>query len=74
MHEKSVLLPLLPLVLLATEEPFLAAWLQPVALFSMFPLLKRDGLAIAYGALLLAAAAAAGYPGTRISRQQPGSV
>ena len=53
MHEKSILLPLMPLCLLAPSEPLLAAWLPAVATFSMFPLLKKDGLGLCYAALLL---------------------
>ena len=53
-HEKSILLPLLPVTMLAGREPYLAAALPLVASFSMFPLLKKDGLAVAYaGANLL---------------------
>lgn len=47
-HEKSILLPLLPASLLATEEPFLFTWMTLYALFSMFPLLHRDKLVLPY--------------------------
>jgi len=47
-HEKSVLLPLLPFAALAAHEPRLAQWFACAAPFSMFPLLKRDGLQVAY--------------------------
>lgn len=50
-HEKSILLPLLPAALLAPEELDLVRWLAPMAAFSMFPLLVRDRLAAAYFAL-----------------------
>ncbi|XP_041011654.1 probable dolichyl pyrophosphate Man9GlcNAc2 alpha-1,3-glucosyltransferase [Juglans microcarpa x Juglans regia] len=50
-HEKSILLPLLPASLLALEEPFLLKWITLHALFSMFPLLRRDGLILPYIAL-----------------------
>lgn len=50
-HEKSILLPLLPASLLALHHGSLIAWLAPVAAFSMFDLLKRDGLVVAYIAL-----------------------
>ncbi|KAK3012534.1 hypothetical protein RJ639_009107 [Escallonia herrerae] len=50
-HEKSILLPLLPASLLALEEPFLIPWLTHYALFSMFPLLCRDNLILPYFAL-----------------------
>ena len=48
MHEKSILLPLLPASLLALEEPFLLKWITLCALFSMFPLLYRDKLILPY--------------------------
>ncbi|GMI71874.1 hypothetical protein like AT5G38460 [Hibiscus trionum] len=50
-HEKSVLLPLLPLTLLALEERQPLLWLTHFAMFSMFPLLHRDKLVVAYIAL-----------------------
>uniref|UniRef100_A0A803M4E7 Alpha-1,3-glucosyltransferase n=1 Tax=Chenopodium quinoa TaxID=63459 RepID=A0A803M4E7_CHEQI len=51
-HEKSILLPLLPASLLALEEPLVFRWLTHFGLFSMFPLLCRDRLVLAYIALL----------------------
>lgn len=50
-HEKSILLPLLPASLLVLEEPLLFRWLTHFGLFSMFPLLCRDQLILAYMAL-----------------------
>lgn len=48
MHEKSILLVLLPLtMLLGREQPQLLAWLNLVATFSMLPLLEKDGLVLA---------------------------
>ncbi|KAF3449628.1 hypothetical protein FNV43_RR10359 [Rhamnella rubrinervis] len=47
-HEKSILLPLLPATLLAVEEPFLLKWMTLYALFSIFPLLYRDKLVLPY--------------------------
>ena len=52
-HEKTVLLPLLPLSLLFCEHPLLSSWVGYVAVFSMFPLLLRDRLEIAYTACQL---------------------
>ena len=52
-HEKTVLLPLLPLTLLFCEHPLLSSWVGYVATFSMFPLLLRDRLEIAYTASIL---------------------
>lgn len=48
MHEKSILLPLLPLTMLAASEPDLAIWGPVVGVFQMYPLLVRDGAAMAY--------------------------
>ena len=52
-HEKSILLPLLPITLAAAREPTLAALLPAVAAFSMWPLLARDGVWAAYAGCLL---------------------
>lgn len=71
-HEKSVLLPLLPLTLLtAVDDTRIVTWVQLLAPASMFPLLKKDGLGLAYVGLLafywaatvLAPAAAASLEG-----------
>lgn len=51
-HEKSILIPLLPVTMLAPELP-LARWLPLLAVLSMAPLLLRDGLAVPCVALLL---------------------
>ncbi|XP_042030998.1 probable dolichyl pyrophosphate Man9GlcNAc2 alpha-1,3-glucosyltransferase isoform X2 [Salvia splendens] len=50
-HEKSILLPLLPASFLAVEEPFVFQWFIHSALLSMFPLLRRDNLVLPYAAL-----------------------
>lgn len=50
-HEKSILLPLLPASLLASEEPFIFHWFAVFGLLSMFPLLRRDKLILPYAAL-----------------------
>lgn len=47
-----MLLILMPVMLLAGQEPFLAFWLPVTASFSMYPLLKKDGLCLAYAATL----------------------
>ncbi|KAI0345967.1 hypothetical protein BDW22DRAFT_1370359 [Trametopsis cervina] len=58
-HEKTILVPLLPLTLLlssAANDSFtfqLGALVNNVAMFSMWPLLKRDGVAVQYVALLI---------------------
>jgi ALG6, ALG8 glycosyltransferase family len=53
-HEKSILMPMMPLALTAHMEPAAASIVLPVSLFSMYPLLVRDGNAVPYAALLLA--------------------
>ena len=57
-----MLLPLLPVTLLALEEPLLATWLPAAASVSMFPLLKKDGLSLAYAAMLLLWASISNVP------------
>ncbi|KAK9324436.1 glycosyl transferase [Lipomyces orientalis] len=52
-HEKSVLLPLLPVTLQLAGDPGMNAqsyiyWINNIAVFSLWPLLKRDGLALQY--------------------------
>lgn len=51
-HEKSILLPLLPASLLALQEPHLYGWLMYFGLFSMYPLICRDHLLLQYIAVL----------------------
>ncbi|THU87032.1 hypothetical protein K435DRAFT_731058 [Dendrothele bispora CBS 962.96] len=66
-HEKTILLPLMPLMLLssgAVPESTTFAWgalVTNVAVFSMWPLLKRDGLGLQYFILLGAWNRAIGY-------------
>ncbi len=52
-HEKSILMPLLPITLLYSHNPRFATWMTAVACFSMYPLLVRDGLALAYASSML---------------------
>ncbi|KAI8086269.1 glycosyl transferase [Halteromyces radiatus] len=47
-HEKSILLPLLPVTLLVLEEPVATNVMVNTAMFSMFPLLKRESLVLPY--------------------------
>lgn len=53
-HEKSILLPLLPLTILSRHDSatFLAILLPAAAVFSMVPLLAKDGLLVASAAVL----------------------
>lgn len=54
-HEKSILLPWMPITLLLNEVDSdvisMVCWFFNVALFSMWPLLKRDNLVIQYAVL-----------------------
>ncbi|PVU91840.1 hypothetical protein BB561_004192 [Smittium simulii] len=52
-HEKTILLVALPILLLYTDEPFLASIFIQVATFSMYPLLQRDGLQLQYASTML---------------------
>lgn len=53
MHEKSILLVTLPVLLYFPFDPLACLWFLQAATFSMVPLLARDGLLIAYIALNL---------------------
>jgi alpha-1,3-glucosyltransferase len=55
-HEKNILMPLLPLSLLWNNHRHLVTCATTVACFSMFPLLERDGLAIQYFCFMIALA------------------
>ncbi|KAK5940684.1 Glucosyltransferase-like protein [Knufia obscura] len=68
-HEKSILLPLLPLTLLLCSKKGLSkeyrAWVgfaNALAVFTMFPLLRRDGLRTPYTVLSLLWAWLLGLP------------
>mmetsp|Transcript_36369 Transcript_36369/g.145362 ORF Transcript_36369/g.145362 Transcript_36369/m.145362 type:complete len:469 (-) Transcript_36369:2552-3958(-) len=50
-HEKQILLPLIPIGMLSEEEPVLAALFSIFACSSMFPLLKREEHIFSYLAL-----------------------
>uniref|UniRef100_A0A7S3DLB5 Alpha-1,3-glucosyltransferase n=1 Tax=Palpitomonas bilix TaxID=652834 RepID=A0A7S3DLB5_9EUKA len=52
-HEKSILLPLTPFLLLAGELPFLTLFFSSASLLSMAPLIVRDGQGIVYAIVLL---------------------
>lgn len=47
-HEKSVLLAALPVCLLMPYKPLVCVWFLIMSTFSMWPLLLKDGLALAY--------------------------
>ena len=69
-HEKSILLPLMPVMLMGPDQPILSRWLPAVACFSMYPLLKKDGLTLAYIALLLLWGALTWPSGEEIKEEQ----
>lgn len=51
-HEKTILVPLLPITLLYTSSNWdvlsLVSWINNVGLFTLWPLLKKDGLVLQY--------------------------
>lgn len=47
-HEKSLLLTLVPALLLFPLAPMMLTWFQVVGTFTMFPLLLKDGLMVPY--------------------------
>ncbi|KAK3830083.1 MAG: dolichyl pyrophosphate Man9GlcNAc2 alpha-1,3-glucosyltransferase [Linnemannia elongata] len=51
-HEKSILLPALPITLLILDEPAIGALFNTLATFSMFPLLRQEELTTQYYVLL----------------------
>ncbi|KAJ1742246.1 Glucosyltransferase-like protein [Coemansia sp. RSA 1086] len=52
-HEKTILVPLTPALLLIHEEKQAVHWMVQVALFSIYPLLLVDGQAISYWVLAI---------------------
>ncbi|KAK2465327.1 hypothetical protein APHAL10511_002681 [Amanita phalloides] len=58
-HEKTILLPLLPMTLLLSGAPIdssayvWGALVNNMAVFSMWPLLKKDGLGLQYAAMVV---------------------
>ena len=75
-HEKSALLPLLPNTLLSLRAPELVAWLPPIVCFSMWPLLRKDGLAVAYVAsvAVFCALVGGGAPGKKADEKRSGTL
>ena len=60
-HEKGILLPLLPMAMLRQRLPLTSAWFSAFAVWSMWPLLAKDGL-IPSAVILTAAHAYNGWP------------
>ena len=62
-HEKSLLLALVPAVLLLRQDALVLGWFQVLGCFTMFPLLRRDGLVLCYFACVGLFVGAAGLCG-----------
>lgn len=56
-HEKTILVPLLPITLLFTTSDknvlSIISWINNIAFFTLWPLLKKDGLVLQYYAVVL---------------------
>eukprot|EP01041_Mallomonas_annulata_P004036 gene4036-8034_t len=52
-HEKSLLLVLAPAALLLADDLITYAWLQVLGLFTLFPLLLKDGLLVPYFVIII---------------------
>lgn len=72
-HEKSVLLPLLPMTLLLGSKQGLSkeyrawvGWANALGVWTMYPLLKRDGLTVPYVVVSLLWAYLLGLPPTSV--------
>ncbi|KAF2901271.1 hypothetical protein ILUMI_04908 [Ignelater luminosus] len=50
-HEKSILLAVIPVILYSHIEPLTCFWFLIISLFSMFPLIVKDELVLAFVAL-----------------------
>lgn len=52
-HEKQILIPLLPIAFLSSEDPWFVYFFTLWSSFSLHPLMRKDNLQIAYFSLLL---------------------
>ncbi|ORY08875.1 glucosyltransferase [Clohesyomyces aquaticus] len=80
-HEKNVLLPLLPMTVLLSGErgllPSIRAWVglaNMLGVWTMFPLLKRDDLRVPYFTITLLWAYLLGLPPVSFSAYHEGSI
>ena len=80
-HEKSVLLPLLPMTVLLGGDGGLGpetrawiGWANTLGVWTLFPLLKRDGLRVPYSVLAILWTYLLGLPPTSFALYTPGSV
>ena len=53
-HEKQILIPLLPIVFLSSQSPWFVYFFTIWSSFSLFPLMRKDNLQVAYFAIMLA--------------------
>lgn len=51
-HEKSILIVALPVMLVMFDSPLVSLWFLCISTVSMYPLLSRDGQSVSYFALL----------------------
>lgn len=51
-HEKTILFPLLPITMLGIDFPSIGTFSNLLALFSMYPLLAKDGQSVQYFVLM----------------------
>ncbi|KAJ2789284.1 Glucosyltransferase-like protein, partial [Coemansia helicoidea] len=70
-HEKSILLPLVPALMLLDSEQWAVSWLVQVALFSNYPLLFRDGQRMPYWVLAVGWSFLRGCPACPADAQTP---
>uniref|UniRef100_A0AAV1UK22 Alpha-1,3-glucosyltransferase n=1 Tax=Peronospora matthiolae TaxID=2874970 RepID=A0AAV1UK22_9STRA len=73
-HEKSILLPLLPISFLFANNALLSGWFSVLSTFSMYFLLEKDGLVLPYVVLLPAYAGMAVVPFLKTGAVQSQSV
>ncbi|KAJ2366354.1 Glucosyltransferase-like protein [Coemansia sp. RSA 2611] len=73
-HEKSILVPLAPALLLIDDEPWAVNWFVQVALFSLYPLLFVDGQHIPYWVLAVGWSFFRSCPGCPADTQIPRTV
>lgn len=52
-HEKTILVPALPILLLCREHPMAANWFIVISTFSLQPLLMKDGQLVPYMVLMI---------------------
>lgn len=51
-HEKTILIPLIPILLLADQSPLFVFWFVLQSTFSIYPLMAQDKLFVPYAIIL----------------------